>query len=153
MLISKTCSYAIRATLYLAVQPPGKYIPIREISDKLGISFHFLTKILQTLTARNILLSYRGPNGGITLARHASQIHLSEIIEAVDGESIFKVCVIGLEGCSDESPCPLHVQWAVEREKLRNLFKSMTLQKLVDGTDSDKIRLTDIHHGESAENA
>lgn len=51
MLLSKSCIYGLRATLFLSAREQDGFIPIREMSEKLEISFHFLTKILQQLTA------------------------------------------------------------------------------------------------------
>jgi hypothetical protein len=47
MFISKSCSYGIRSVVYLSGQPDDKYVSIRDISNDLNISYHFLTKILQ----------------------------------------------------------------------------------------------------------
>ena len=69
----------------------------------------------------------RGPHGGIALARPASQIRLEEIVLAVDGPAVFRECVLGLPGCGDRKPCPLHEQWAPAREKVHRMFANATL--------------------------
>jgi Rrf2 family iron-sulfur cluster assembly transcriptional regulator len=135
MFISKTCSYAIRAAIYLAEFEGGKkYVPVKEISENLGISFHFLTKILQMLTARNLMVSFRGPNGGIALSKPASDISLQEIIEAIDGTALFEACLLSLERCDQAGPCRLHESWVKERERLKELFTSTSLQTIKDGS-------------------
>ena len=76
--------YGIRAALFVALlQSNRQYVPIREISERLNISFHFLTKILQELKRHGIMTSYRGPNGGVSLARPASEITLMDMINAI----------------------------------------------------------------------
>ncbi|MFH1755109.1 MAG: Rrf2 family transcriptional regulator [Candidatus Latescibacterota bacterium] len=149
MLLSKTCSYAIRASLYIAIHQDRKFIPIRDISEELGVSFHFLTKILQILTGRNILVSFRGPNGGITLARPAGEIVLAEIVEAVDGLAIFNNCVLGLGLCDDSNPCPVHGHWTNVRHGCRSFFDSTTLQFLVDQIKSKGLRLSEVFPGDT----
>ena len=63
-LLTKSCVYGLRATLYVASFCGERhFVPIREISEKLGLSFHFLTKILQKLTEAGLMESYRGPSG------------------------------------------------------------------------------------------
>ena len=72
MLLSKTCVNAIRAALEIASitdQSKRKYVPVHDIADKIKISRHFLGKIAQVLIEAGILISFRGPNGGIGLAR------------------------------------------------------------------------------------
>ncbi|CAN0202088.1 unnamed protein product, partial [Chrysoparadoxa australica] len=49
MLLSKSCVYGLRASIYLASKSDEEFNSIKEMSDKLEISFHFLTKILQQL--------------------------------------------------------------------------------------------------------
>ena len=45
-----------------------RFVSIRRMADELDISFHFLTKILQSLTSEGLLISHRGPKGGVRLA-------------------------------------------------------------------------------------
>ncbi|NIV03877.1 MAG: Rrf2 family transcriptional regulator, partial [Calditrichae bacterium] len=97
-MFSQACNYGIRAALYVASLEEQKFVPIRDIAEKLDISFHFLTKILQKLTLKNIMVSYRGPNGGISLAKPAEQITLLNVIEAIDGPDLFTECILGLPG-------------------------------------------------------
>lgn len=130
LLISKACNYGIRASLFVASRSDLQYLPIRQISDELNISFHFLTKILQMLTQRNIMSSYRGPNGGILLAKPADQISIFDIIEAIDGLKLFKECILGLPECNNAKPCPLHEKWADVREELKNTFLTSNLSDL-----------------------
>ena len=58
--ISKSGEYGLRALLYMVAHKKDEaYVNIREMADELDISFHFLTKILQSLTQKGILQSYR----------------------------------------------------------------------------------------------
>ncbi len=127
MLLSKSCEYGIRATLYLATVKTDGYVSIRAISEELKISFHFLTKIFQKLTQAGLLVSFRGPNGGVALAKPATQITLLDLVIAIDGSDLFHECVLGLPGCGDEKPCPLHDSWAHERTRLKSMFGRTTL--------------------------
>jgi Rrf2 family iron-sulfur cluster assembly transcriptional regulator len=143
MLLSKSCVYAIRAVLYIALNSKdGKYLSIRDVADELQISFHFLTKILQQLTQEKILTSYRGPNGGIALGRPGRDINLLDIIRIVDGPDLFEKCVLGLPGCGTGKPCPLHDSWGRDREQIRDTFASMNLEELANNTRNLGLRLT-----------
>jgi Rrf2 family protein len=137
-MLSSSCKYGIRAAAYLAGQGAEEdaYVPIRTISKDLAISFHFLTKILQTLSQDGILVSYRGPNGGVALARAAKAITVLEIIESIDGAHVFSACILGLRKCNEKKPCAMHATWAKERRRLADMFDKMTLERLarVQGT-------------------
>jgi Rrf2 family protein len=141
MLLSKACEYGIRTTLFLTTKARGEYVPIRSISDTLGIPYHFLAKIVQSLTQPEILASSRGPNGGVTLARPATQIALKEIVVAIDGTSIFTECVLGLPGCGTQKPCPLHDQWAPARDRIHRMFDHVSLAEMAERMDEGDFRL------------
>ena len=141
MLLSKQCAYAIRATIYLAAQEEKKYVPIRDIAKKLHLSFHFLTKIFQTLTGANIIESVKGPKGGVTLKIQPENITILDIIHIIDGEDIFDECVLGLPGCSDENPCPMHSTWGHLRKDLYMLLKKETLKDLAFQVNNKSIQL------------
>ncbi|HNS73686.1 MAG TPA: Rrf2 family transcriptional regulator [bacterium] len=144
MILSKSCDHAIRATLYVAMHPDRGYVPIREIAAGLGISFHFLTKILQVLTQKNIMTSFKGPNGGIALVRPAEEITIKEIVVAIDGEGLFRDCMIGLDHCDDDHPCPLHGQWSIVRTDLEALFSRTSIAQLAGRVRAEGLRLTDV---------
>ena len=129
--LSKSCVYGLRAALYVAgCGADRKFVPIREISGELGLSFHFLTKILQQLTGAGLLESYRGPNGGIALARAAAKISLLDVVKAIDGDALFESCVLGLAECSGKHPCPLHETWGKQRAELAAVLEQSTLGAL-----------------------
>lgn len=133
----------MRAALYLAsLDNNHDYTSINKISEKLDLSRHFLTKILQQLTAANLLQSFKGPNGGVKLARAGSEISLMEIVTAIDGPGLFTECVLGLPGCGNEKPCPIHDQWAETRGDLREMFSNTSLSDLAQKGKSGNLRIT-----------
>ena len=68
-MLSRACEYAIQASLYLAKKPEREYTLTREISKGLSIPHHFLGKIMQTLVKKGILISHKGPKGGLALSK------------------------------------------------------------------------------------
>lgn len=143
-LLSKRCVYGLRAVLYVVARQEGRdYVPIGEIAEALGASFHFLTKILQDLTEQGLMLSSRGPAGGVMLTRSAREITVLELIESLDGPELFSECVLGLGGCGERKPCPLHASWAAQRKALRTLFAHATLGELGHKTLEAGLRLAD----------
>ena len=143
LLISKTCNYGIRAALYVASKTDLQFVPIRKISADLKISFHFLTKILQVLTQKNIMASYRGPKGGVSLAKPPSSITILEIIEAIDGLNLFQGCILGLPECNNSNPCPLHEKWAFMREELKTTFQQANLSELTQRIKDFGLRISE----------
>ena len=143
MLLSKSCVYGLRATLYLASREKGEFISIKQVSEKLDISFHFLTKILQQLTAEGLLESYKGPNGGVRLTRSPNKINLIDVVLAIDGPKLLTECALGLPGCGLKNPCPLHDKWADTRDSIRDMLANTSLTSLVEKGIRENLRLTD----------
>lgn len=140
--LSQASKYGIRALIYLAAKPQtGTYFNIKEISDELGISFHFLTRIFRELTGNGILVSYRGPSGGVALAKAARKITLIDIVIALEGADYFDQCLLGLPGCGSAKPCPTHNFWTVVKSKIKEHLSSTTIAELVEKVKSDEVRL------------
>lgn len=143
MLLSKSCVYGLRATLYLATKAEGEFTPIKRMSEKLEISFHFLTKILQQLTADGMLESYKGPNGGVRLTKPGSKIKLVDVVLAIDGPKLLTECALGLPGCGLKNPCPLHDIWAKTRDSIRDMLQNTSLTDLAEKGEKENLRLTE----------
>lgn len=143
MLLSKSCVYGLRASLFLASNQDRDYVSIREMSDKLNISFHFLTKILQQLSAAGLMESYKGPNGGVRLTKSGSKVNLFEIVAAIDGVELFTECALGLPGCGTAKPCPLHDKWAEARDGIRIMLEKTDLVELAKKGKKLNLRITD----------
>ena len=128
MLLSKRTVYGIRAALLMASQRgQASYLPAREISSRLGISYHYLPKVLQELTRAGITQSLRGPNGGVALARSPGDITLTEIIAAIEGHHTPVACPLADEACSTADPCEFCRRWSLARNHVDALFDETTL--------------------------
>lgn len=130
VIFSKSCEYALQAVLYLAKESDHQPILLREISDTLRIPHHFLSKVLQTLARDELIVSYKGANGGFALARPADEIALIDIVRAVDGTAVFDHCLLGFRKCGDQSPCPVHHMWKEAREIVQDMLENKTVADL-----------------------
>ena len=139
--LSKSSEYGLRALLYMVGKGGQEYVSIREMSEQLDISFHFLTKILQSLTQANILASYRGPSGGVAFNISPEKILLSDGVRVLEGDDFFDTCLLGLPGCGEKAPCPMHQFWTEIRGALRREFETTTLSEMGQTALSRSLRL------------
>lgn len=142
MLLSSACVYGLRASVYLASKSEDSYISISKISEELEISPHFLTKVLQQMTEAGLLESHKGPKGGVRLTSPAGDIHLIEIVAAIDGMKLLTECALGLPGCGVEKPCPIHDKWASARDEIRSMLAETSLADLVKKGKEGNLRIT-----------
>ena len=128
MLYSKYCEYVIKALAYLTLySDKDKFIMVREISNKLGIPYHFLSKIFQDLSATKWVISKKGKNGGFTLAADPAQLTLMDIIKWSDGIHNFNKCVLGDRECGEDYKCTLHNKCSALRNNITEFFDTMTI--------------------------
>jgi len=130
MFLSRGCEYAIQALLYLASRNEEGYISIREISENSDLSFFFLGKIIQKLSGNGLLDSYKGPNGGVKLAKKPSAISVLDVVKTIDGLDYFDRCFIGLPRCDENNPCALHDEWQSNKTNIYKMLKNTTLALL-----------------------
>jgi Rrf2 family protein len=116
-------------------------VTIGEISENLDISFHFLAKSFQLLTQRGILESLRGPSGGIFLNKPVNKIFLIDVINILEGEDFFDTCMLGLPGCGEREPCPVHMFWKDVKGKMKLEFQKTTLAHLAEKVQTGKMRI------------
>jgi Rrf2 family protein len=126
---SKTCEYAIRSVFFIAHRTAsGNKVGIKEIATGIDSPEHFLAKILQDLSRKGIVQSTKGPNGGFYMDETALKRPLADVVEAVDGKSIFTGCGLGLAYCSETNPCPLHHEFKAIRNQLRDLLEQTMIK-------------------------
>ena len=85
MKLSRTVSYAVKATLQLAQLEADVPVPCSKLASEGKMPERFLLQILRNLVTHGILRSTRGVDGGYALVRPADQISLLEVIEAIEG--------------------------------------------------------------------
>ena len=129
-MFSRAAEYALRAMTFLAMQPPGKLSGAREIARAEKVPMPFLWKILQNLTRRRLIRSFKGLHGGYELAYPARRINVEDIVRAMDNTEVVEGCVLGLAQCSEENPCPLHHSWKEVRTQLTDMMQRTTLADL-----------------------
>ncbi len=129
-MFSKACEYGIRAVLFIAKQSQNDLRPnISEIAKAVDSPEPFTAKVCQQLARENVIRSKKGPSGGFYLEKD-SQLKLSEIVSAIDGDKIFTGCGLGLRECSSEHPCPVHNQFMKVRNGLKHMCENTLVMEL-----------------------
>lgn len=136
-MFSKTCEYALRATIYIAQKSwEEKKLGIAEISKAIDSPQHFTAKILQFLTRDNVISSIKGPNGGFYITAKQKQLPVRAVLHALDEDAVLKKCVLGLYECSELKPCPMHAQYKTIKQQLIQLFETKTINDLATDINS-----------------
>jgi len=124
--------FAVTAMIDLGLRQSGGPVTLAAISQRQQISLSYLEQLFGKLRRHDLVESTRGPGGGYTLARKASEITVAEIITSVD-EPIDATHCGGKENCMGEGArCMTHDLWASLNVHMVEFLSSVTLQKLVD---------------------
>ena len=108
-MLSNSSKYALKAVLYLAVNSDeSRKIMVKNISAPINVPQAYIAKLLQELSRHNIVSSTRGPNGGFYINAQNRETPLIDIVSVIDGENRLNSCLLSLQNCNNEKPCPLH---------------------------------------------
>ena len=130
-MISKSCKYAIRASVYIAAKTrEGEKPGVKEVAAEIEAPAAFTAKILQTLNKSKVVTSIKGPYGGFYCSDEQLKMPVLEVVSAIDGLGVFQECVMGLKQCSDAHPCPMHDKYAGTRDRLFKNFKDTSVGNL-----------------------
>ncbi|MCO5249092.1 MAG: Rrf2 family transcriptional regulator [Chitinophagales bacterium] len=130
-MLSQTSKIAIKAVIYLcAKSEDGEMINVKEIAESINASEHTVGKALQLLAKRDIINSYKGPNGGFFIDVNQREQPIYDIVETIEGTSVFCGCGLGLSRCSATHPCPIHHDYKVVREMIEKIFREKKIKDL-----------------------
>jgi Rrf2 family protein len=144
MIQTDSGKYAIRAMAYIAArEDPTEPISAAEVAEAETIPPYYLAKVLQDLARAGILSSVRGRGGGFKMLREPHEIHVMEILQAVENiKKLTTDCVLGLDDCNADVPCPMHSTWETFRDRLLGQLADMTVADLVVELDRKRRRAT-----------
>lgn len=132
MMFSKACEYGIKASIFIAINSrEGKRVSPKEIAREIDSPQAFTAKILQDLVRAKIINSVKGAYGGFEIDKEdIHNIKLSEIVNAIDGDSIYNGCGLGLHTCDENHPCPVHDKFIIVRSQLKHMLENTNLEQL-----------------------
>jgi Rrf2 family protein len=128
-LFSQTTEYAMRAMAWLALSP-DVLVPTMTLAEKTKVPPHYLAKVLQQLSAADLITGRRGVRGGYKLSRPARQISLLDVVRSVAEVERITTCPLGIES-HGPNLCPLHQKADAAAKAVIDLYGSATLQDLV----------------------
>lgn len=132
-MISKSCKYAIRATVFIASKAKENIkVGVKEIAEEIEAPLAFTGKILQTLNKNKIVTSLKGPYGGFYCDESQLDLPIIDVVSTIDGMDVFANCVFGLHQCSNDHPCPMHFEYSKTRDQMFTSFKNTTIRSLAD---------------------
>lgn len=129
MHFSKTTEYAIRVLSYLDRYNDSTH-SVNHLHQELELPYKYLTRVVTDLVKKGLIVSMRGREGGITLAKKAEEIRLCDILDAIGEPLEPNRCILGFEKCDAANPCALHDQWVAPKNMIETMLTETTLSSL-----------------------
>lgn len=140
MRLTKQTNYAFRILMYCAVNTDRRS-RVADIAKSYGVSELFLFKILQPLVDNGLVMTTRGRNGGIALARPSQDITLLDVVKVTEENFAMAECFE-----SDAADCPLIDNCALNaalRDAL-NAFFAVLASKTIAELVQSKLRVQQL---------
>ena len=137
-MFSKSCNYAIKASIFIAKYSlENNKVGFVDVAKEIDSPQAFTAKILQALVKAGIIDSVKGVNGGFYIPlRRISSTFLVQIVDAIDGDNVFRGCGLGLKQCDENHPCPVHDKFKSIRDELAQMLHTTNLEELALGIKS-----------------
>ncbi len=129
MRITRQTDYATRTMFYLTRLGPHQRASTKSIAKAQKIPLAFLPKIISRLVVAGLLNTSRGSRGGVSLARHPSNISVLDVIEAIDGPIVLHDCDADPEDCEFSEDCPLNPFWCDTQALLVDRLQNATFDQ------------------------
>ncbi|MAY02343.1 MAG: Rrf2 family transcriptional regulator [Gammaproteobacteria bacterium] len=129
MQLSRFTDFSLRVLLYLAINRQ-KRATLQEIADFYPLSLEHLRKVVHALARAGYLLTYRGKNGGMELARPPKDILIGEVVRQFEGQENLVDCE-GLD-CRLASVCSLKKALKQGQNALYSSLNEYSLADLVE---------------------
>lgn len=135
MSLSSKSKTAITALVDVAIHQANGPVSLVTIAQRQKISLSTLEQIFGRLRQDGLVTSVRGPGGGYSLCRPASQIHMADIARLFDGAPTPAAAAAAAAAAPNTITQEL---WHSLTQHMFNLLDGVTLQSLVDKTPLPK---------------
>ena len=129
MHLTRFTDYGLRTLIYLALRP-DELASIAEISGAYRISENHMVKVVHHLSQAGLIETIRGRNGGIRLARPASDIGLGHVVRATEQSLALVECQAG-EPCAIGGVCRLQGIMDEAKEAMLAVFDRYSLADVI----------------------
>ena len=129
-MFSQTTEYALRAMAWLALTP-DELVSTLALAGKTKVPPHYLAKVLQQLSAANLIVGRRGVRGGYKLSRAPRDISLLQVVRAVAQIDRITSCPLDIPTHS-HALCSLHRRTDAAAKAVMDIYGGCSLQDLLD---------------------
>ena len=123
-------------------QDLGRVRTAGALAEATGVPVPTVSKILKTMGSARLVTPHRGAKGGYSLDVPASDVTVTEIVQALEGPIALTACVDGAEdACEVENLCPMRGNWNRVNDAIRSALDGVTLADMLDPDEMFPVRV------------
>ena len=132
MIVSTRGRYALRVLVEMAEQSSDERIPLKEISEKQGISQKYMESIMTLLSKNGFVDAVHGKGGGYMLNRKPEEYRIGDILRLTEGTLAPVACLEkNAEQCPKQNVCRTVGMWRKLDELIESYLDSVTIADLM----------------------
>jgi Rrf2 family cysteine metabolism transcriptional repressor len=117
--------------LELALRYGKGPVLLKDVASQQDIPVSYLENLMGALRAAGLVSTVRGMHGGYYLAKHPSEIRLSQIVATLEGSISPVECVDDPKHCRRAESCVVRDVWSEVKQAIEGVLESTTLEELV----------------------
>ena len=128
MKVSKASAYSLHALMYMVRHLTQLPATTNTIAKAEGIPPGYMAKIFQQLVKAGFVKTTKSKNKGYVFAKPPEEISLLELIEVIEGESLFDDCLLRHCECGGTPDnCLIFAKWLSATKKIKQLLSETSL--------------------------
>ena len=132
MIVSTRGRYALRVLVEMAEHSSDERIPLKEISEKQGISQKYMESIMTLLSKNGFVDAIHGKGGGYKLNRKPEEYRIGDILRLTEGTLAPVACLEkNADQCPKQNVCRTVGMWRELDELIETYLDSVTIADLM----------------------
>lgn len=138
MLVSTKGRYALRVLIDLAQHYSDKYLPMKDVAARQGVSLKYMERIMPLLTKGDLIDAVHGKGGGYRLKKSPWDITVGEVLRLAEG-SLAPISCLEPDApvCPRAAECKTLSMWTRFHEMSNAFFDGISLAELAQNDPGD----------------
>ena len=128
--VTRLTDYATLLLTALAATPDAVH-SATALAERTRLELTTVSKVLKLLAQRELVVGFRGVNGGYRLARPPEEVSLFEIVESIEGPIELTECSSDHSRCEYQPWCGVSPHWRQINDIVADALRSVTLRQML----------------------
>lgn len=128
--VTRLTDYATLLLTVLAATPEAVH-SATALAERTRLELTTVSKVLKLLAQHELVIGFRGVNGGYRLARAPEDVSLFEIVESIEGPLELTECSSEHSRCEFQPWCGVSPHWRQINDIVADALRSVTLKQML----------------------